>query len=175
MKRRKQELLLQNQVLKAKDYFIKSLLLIELYHSEAGWKSVEEVETEYNKLSSETTKLKAVKGQIRIRVDGFGLKKYHHPWSKKGKHYTLVQLRDHLMNKIIPHELEPTTMILKDSKFDLPTNKVKFKLGTVAPDINELHITDKETEIEIQKKSMEEIKSLEIDVQFQTKSSSTMQ
>ena len=36
LKRRKQELLLQYQVLKAKDDFIKSLLLIEAYRSEAG-------------------------------------------------------------------------------------------------------------------------------------------
>ena len=45
-KRRKHELLIQNQVLKAQDDYIKSLLLIEVYYSEAGWKSVEEVDTE---------------------------------------------------------------------------------------------------------------------------------
>ena len=74
LKRRKQKLSLQNQVSKAKDDFIKLLLLIKAYYSEADWKSVEEVETEYNKLSSETAKFEAVKEQIRIRVDGFGWK-----------------------------------------------------------------------------------------------------
>ena len=67
----------------------------------------------------------------------------------------------------IPHEIEPTTMIPTDLKFYLLTNKVKFKLGNVAPDINELHATDKETEDEMKQESTKEIKTLKIDVRFQ--------
>ena len=123
---------------------------------------MEEVETEYSKFSSETAKIEDVKQKwIRTRVDGFGWKNFHHPLSKKANHYTSVQLRDHLMNKIIPYELEPTTMIPIDPKFDLATNKVKFKLGTVALDMNELHDTDNKTKTEMKRKSMEEIKTLE--------------
>ena len=55
-------------------------------------------------------------------------------------------------------------MIPKNPKFDLLSNKVKFKLGTVASDINELHVTDKESETEMKRRSMGEIKTFEIDV-----------
>ena len=58
-------------------------------------------------------------------------------------------------------------MIPKYFKFDPPTNKVKFKLGTVAADVNELHVTDKEIENEMKRKLTKEIKTLKIDVPFQ--------
>ena len=124
---------------------------------------MEEVRTEYDKLSAKTAKFEALEEDIKTRADGFGRKKFHHSWSKKGNHYTLAQLKNYLMNKIIPHELEPTMMIPKDPRFDLPTNKVEFNLGTVAPDINELHATDNETDNKMKRKLTKEIKMLETD------------
>ena len=58
-------------------------------------------------------------------------------------------------------------MISKDSKLDLQTNKVKFKLRTVSIGVNALHATDKDTESDKKEKPMKEMKMSDIDVGFQ--------
>ena len=49
-----------------------------------------------------------------------------------------------MINKILPYELLPGTKIPTNPKIDLPTNKVKFELETVAAGVNELCATHKE-------------------------------
>ena len=84
------------------------------------------------------------------------MEKVSSPLVKEGHHFTSTELKDHLMNVILPHELLPTTNIPTDPTVAMPTNKVKFKLGTTAPDVNELHATDQGTVNEMKRKGIEE-------------------
>ena len=66
--------MIQQQVKKAQIEFVKLMLLFEEYYSEAAWKWVTEVESEYNALSTESARPNAVKQQIMIKVKRFGWK-----------------------------------------------------------------------------------------------------
>ena len=142
--------------------------MVEQYHSPAGLKTVEEVETEYNKLTSETAKRELMKQQITIRVKGFGWKETcHHYWSEGGKMFTGDQLKDHLVNIILPYEsiqTIPTVTIV-----NLPTrqNTLKLTLGTVSHDVQGIHEKSKELEEELREKAEEELDLRDIDGNFQ--------
>ena len=63
-----------------------------------------------------------------------------------------------MINKILPYESLPSTKIPTDPNADLPTNRVKLKLGTVAADVNEFHATHQETKNETKQASIDKIK-----------------
>ena len=131
----KKNALKKANILKATEEYAKALVLLEAYHSPACWKSVTEVETEYEKLTSETAKREAIKLQINIRVKGLGWKQMHHPWSKLSHTYTGDELKNHLVNKILPFEFDQN--IPEVPAVDLPTRQktLTFTLGTVSHDV----------------------------------------
>ena len=83
---------------KATKAYAEAVVLIQSYHSPAGWKTKLGAEREYNKIKSENLKLDAVKYHINIRTKGFGWNSCHHPWSKNGRKYTSQELVSHLIN-----------------------------------------------------------------------------
>ena len=50
---------------------------IEIFHSLTGWQTKPKAVSEFEKLTSKSSKLAAVKDQIRIRVLGFGWEELH--------------------------------------------------------------------------------------------------
>ena len=133
----KQKILKKAKFLAAtEEYTQQALVLVEQYHSPAGLKNVEQVETKYNNLTSETAKRELMKQQITIKVKGFGWKETcHHPWSREGKLFTGDQLKDYLVDVILPYK--DTQTIPTVPKVNLPTrqNKLTLTLGTVSHDI----------------------------------------
>ena len=81
-----------------------ALVYIEMYYTEAAWKSVSVVNEKYSALDSQNKKLNAIKLQINIRVKGFGWKDLGHHWSKGGVDCTADELKDWFVNKILPEE-----------------------------------------------------------------------
>ena len=92
------------KLIAAQREYANALTFIEMYHSDACWKTGAVARREYSKLGSKTAKLDAVKEQIRIRVIGFGWKDLSHPWSKNGKEYLPDDLLEHLVEMIIPKQ-----------------------------------------------------------------------
>jgi hypothetical protein len=91
---------------------------------------------EYKKLGSYTTKINAVKLQIKIHVIGFGWKDLHHPWSKEGRAYTADELFKYLTNILIP---EQKRRGIPDSPtMDLPARKYTPQLGTRTAGVDRL-------------------------------------
>ena len=128
--------MIKNQVSRAVYYYIEAILLIKVYHSEAGYKSLDEVNTEYYNISSETFKLEVIKKQIRIRVNVYGWEKILHPWSRNRYHFTSTELKDYFINRILLYKILLNNKILTDLNIDLRTDKVKFKLGNASEDVN---------------------------------------
>ena len=68
-----------------------------MYFSEACWKDdFKVVEKNLRRLKSDAKRYHALKENILIRVKGFGWDWCKHPWSNKGKNYTIQQLSAHL-------------------------------------------------------------------------------
>ncbi len=166
-KRRKKELLLEKKILQASEDYTKALILIETYHSEAGWRSVEKIEHEYKNLKSETAKKEAMKLQIRIRVEGFGWKHLHHAWSTKGNDYSGDTLKDHLVNKILPYEIENQDKIPSVPSVELPCRKVKHKLGTLSYDTNNLNRKNESNKVKMVEAAKADIKTLDVNEKLQ--------
>ena len=126
-KHRRIKLLREKKIIAAQKEYANALTYLDMYHSSACWKTVSEARQAYSKLTSMTAQKEAVKEQIRIRVQGFGWDDLHHPWSKGGVDFTPEQLRDHLINKIIPEQHKrgiPAT----------PTVQIDLKITTVGID-----------------------------------------
>ena len=84
-KRRKEELLKENENKKASEKFIDALYYYEMYFSPACWKTAKIVDREMQKLTSKSAKLNALKENIRIRVIGLGWGEFAASWSNDGK------------------------------------------------------------------------------------------
>ena len=84
-KRRKEELMKDNNKKKASESFIDALYYHEMYFSPACWKTENIVDRELQKLKSKSAKLYALKENIRIRVIGLGWSEFSMTWSKDGK------------------------------------------------------------------------------------------
>ena len=82
--------------------YANTLTYIKIYHLSVCQKTSANIQKEFSKLTSATTKKDAMKEQIRIRVLGFGWDDLYHPWSKGGVDYTPEQLRDYLIATILP-------------------------------------------------------------------------
>ena len=135
-KRTRQDKLRRKKMLAVQLEYANALTYMDMFHSQACWKSKKDAKAAFKKLNSHAAKLEAVKDQIRIRVIGFGWKDLHHPWSKNGVDYTPDQLLSHLIDRIIPQqnkrgvpEVPPMT---------LPSRKITKQLGTKTSDIDEL-------------------------------------
>ena len=165
-KLKKKEEMLKKKILKATDEYTRALLLIESYHLAAGWKSVEDVDREYNMLSSESSKREAVKEQIRMRTDGFGWKKMHHAWSRDGTVYSAEQLKDHLVNTIFPYE--STKPIPSVPSVQLPSRQFNCKLGTIAHDTQNYNSSNLEAENKLKNSAEEEIQRLDVNERLQS-------
>jgi hypothetical protein len=64
---------------------------------ERCWRTVKQTRETFDKLKSEAQRLKAVKEQILIQKLG---------WSQSEYHYTSKELLQHLINVVIPLEIE---------------------------------------------------------------------
>ena len=129
----KKKALVNKAITKSTDELANRILLIEMYHQKR-WKSKEEVERKFNELGSETAKKEAVKEQIKMRSEGFGWKEEcHHPWSIKGRFYDSEELKQHLIEKILPFEelKKASNSIPTSPKVALPTRQLDFRLGTL--------------------------------------------
>ena len=88
----------------AKEEYIKAWDLIEVYHSDRGWKTLSQSWRTFNQLTSERARLRAVKEQILIRVKGFGWDKAAHAWSKGNVPYSSMELMTHFVEVVLPME-----------------------------------------------------------------------
>ena len=75
----KREAIIKNNLEKASRKHSQQLIFLEMYHSRACWKTVEEVSRIFRKIVLTTQKLEAIKDQIKMRVIGLGWKDLHHP------------------------------------------------------------------------------------------------
>ena len=80
----KQDLLCQKKMVAVQKEYANALTNIDMFHSPACWQNKKVANKSFEKLTSRSAKLEAVKEQIRIRVVGFGCKDLHHPWSEGG-------------------------------------------------------------------------------------------
>ena len=142
----KMDTLRKKKLLAAQYSYAAALTFIEMYHSDACWKTTAAARKKFNELGSETAKRDAVKDQIRIRVNGLGWKDLHHAWSLQGVDYTANQLLQHLMMKVIPAQNDGR-VIPESPHVDLPSRKNMQQLGTRTLDIDDLdEMKDEEIE-----------------------------
>ena len=99
-KRRKEELMKDNNKKKASESFIDALYYHEMYFSPACWKTENIVNRELQKFKSKSAKLYALKENIRIRVIGLGWSDFSITWSKDGKEKSILCLANHLKKVI---------------------------------------------------------------------------
>ena len=88
------------------------------------------------KLSSYSARLEAAKEKIRIRVLGFGWDDLHHVWSKDGYSYTPEELRDYLINIIIPQQKKRG--VPDKPTMNLPSRRKTKQLGKKTADLDVL-------------------------------------
>ena len=133
-KQNKQAMLKRHKLLGCQQAYANALTYIEMFHSPAGWQTKAIALAEFEKLTSKSSKLDAVKDQIRIRVLGFGWDDLHHAWSTKGVDRTPEDLLLYLTDVIIPEQTERG--IPNKPKITLPSRGDKrATLGTMARDI----------------------------------------
>ena len=119
-------------MLAAQRKYANALTFIEMYHSQACWKTAAQVRAGFAKKKSKTAQVEAVKEQIRIRTVGFGWKDLHTPWSKGGVDFTGEYLCEHLINVIIPEQSNRD--IPEVPPVDLPSRGDRQQLGTMTAD-----------------------------------------
>jgi hypothetical protein len=92
--------------------------------SERSWRTARHARETFDKLKSEAQRLKMVKEQILIRKLGFG-------WSQSGYHYSSEELLEHLINVVIPLEIERGISKEAPMKFSTVLSE-KYTLGTLS-------------------------------------------
>jgi len=143
-KRKKEEMMEQKGLMKAKESTIEASYYWEMYRSDACWKNVRTMKTMLGRLNSESAKLEALKENIRMRVIGFGWTQFAITWSSKGKKRSVVELTHH-MKMIIKEEKKLTPP--SDPAIQLPTRAELPVLGTATQqliDSNETAQIDEE-------------------------------
>lgn len=108
-----------------------------------------------------------MKLQSRIRVEGFGWKRLHHAWSSKGKYYSGDTLKDHLVNKILPFEIENQDEISSIPSVELPCMKMKHKLGPLSHDTNNLNRNNEFNKVKMVEAEKADIKTLDVNEKLQ--------
>ena len=132
-KMKKQKMLREKKIVAAQREYANALTFIEMYHSQACWKTAAQVRAGFAKKKSKTAQVEAVKEQIRIRTVGFGWKDLHTPWSKGGVDFTGEYLCEHLINVIIPEQ--SNWDIPEVPPVDLPSRGDRQQLGTMTADV----------------------------------------
>ena len=135
-KEKKQDSLRARKHHAVQEKYTRALTYIDMYHSPACWRTKSDAKKEFKKLESKTARLDAVKEQQRIRVIGFGWDDLHHPWSVDGDECSPEQLRDHLINKIIPEQSKQR--IPEKTTMELPSRNKTKQLGTRTVDADGL-------------------------------------
>ena len=94
----------EKKIVAAQREYANALIYIEIdmFHSSTCWETATEARQAYSKLTSVTAQKEVVKEQIRIIGLRFGWDDVYHTWSKGGVDYTPGQLKEYLINKIIP-------------------------------------------------------------------------
>ena len=129
-RQRKEEIVMEHKLDKAKEDYINAIYFYKQYHSKRCWLTVEQARLEWREIKTKTDKLRAVKEQIHIRLFGLGWKEAHHPWSKEGYTYTPEELFDHLVNVVIP--LASKLDVPSEASTELPAPPDLPVLGTKA-------------------------------------------
>eukprot|EP00957_Ditylum_brightwellii_P110304 8413040-Ditylum_brightwellii.AAC.1 len=75
--------------------YIDALYYLDIYGSEACWKTAGIVDTELKKLTSKIAKLRVLKENIWIQTIGLGWKDLSTTWSNYGVEHTPTQLALH--------------------------------------------------------------------------------
>ena len=157
------EALKKKNLISAKKKYMESLTYREMYESAACWKTKEQVESKYAKLTSETSKRDAMKNQIKMRVLGLNRKDLEHSWSENGKMFSGDELKDHLVNEIIPKqndEAPPT-----DGIRSATIRTFQMQLGTTACDAKEVK---EKTNHNLIEEAREELKGRDIESLLQS-------
>jgi hypothetical protein len=128
--RRKEEIRMELGLKVAQSEFIVAIYFHEQYHSPRCWNTVDKATEQYNKLTSRTKKLEAVKEQILIRYLGLGWDKAHHPWSRGEVIYGPDELFKHLVETVIP--LADVEKIPDEPPLNMPSPPEMHALGTTA-------------------------------------------
>ena len=118
----------ERQLDNAKEEYIKAWDLIEIYHSERGWKKLSQARRVMNGLPSERARLRAVKEQIMIQVNGFGWEDVAHAWLKGNVPYNSAELMEHFVNVVLSMTEERGVPNEPPLKFQ--DNTTKYTLGT---------------------------------------------
>ena len=108
-----------------------------MYHSQACWRSEEDVARQFAKLTSNTARVNAAEEHIRMREIGFGWSDVHISWSKNGRDFTRYQFIDIVLS------VEGERYIPPNPKVNLPSRGKQTKLGTRSKDLD---ILDNERE-----------------------------
>lgn len=146
-KRHKQDQLRKKKIVAAQLEYAKALTYVDMFYSDACWRSKSHAKRAFDDLSSYAAKLNAVKEQIRIRVIGFGWNDLHHPWSKNGVHYSPDALFKHLIENIIPQQINRG--VPDAPTLEVPSRRHTCKLGTQTADVDDL-----DTRYEAEKESI---------------------
>lgn len=146
-KQQKQDQLRKKKILAAQLEYAKALTYVDMFYSDACWRTKTHAQRAFNNLSSTAARLNAVKEQIRIRVIGFGWNNLHHPWSKNGVHYSPADLLKHLINNIIPQQNKRG--VPDSPTLELPSRRHTCQLGTMTADVDNL-----DTRYEVEKESI---------------------
>eukprot|EP00957_Ditylum_brightwellii_P036204 2743163-Ditylum_brightwellii.AAC.2 len=77
----KEELVREHDLDSATKEYIDALYYFGIYGTEACWKTTAIIDTEVNKLTSKTAKLRALNENIRIQIVGLGWKDLTITWS----------------------------------------------------------------------------------------------
>ena len=72
--------------------YVNAIYVFGMYKAPRCWDTVVKAKRQYNKLTSESAKLAAVKEQIQIRFLDLGWKHAHHAWSGRGVTYRASKL-----------------------------------------------------------------------------------
>ena len=134
-----------------------------MYHSHACWQSEEDGERQYAKLTSNTTRVSAVKEKIRMTKIGFGWNDVHIAWSKNGRDFKREELRDQFIDIVL--SIEGNMDIPPDPKVDLPSRGERTKLGTRSNDLDLLENEREAKKYDSKKTSAKLIESIEMDGQ----------
>ena len=97
---------------------------------------MQDVRSNFVKLSSKTAKREAMKEQIQIRVIGCGWKDLGHAWLKNGVAYLGTELRDHLIKVVLPEEKK--RVVPETPPVVLPLRVDRGKLGRLSADYEHL-------------------------------------
>mgnify|MGYP006196441921 FL=1 len=96
-KRKKEEMIKKKSLEKAEEALIEASYYWDMYFSDVCWKGKQSiVKTMLARLRSESTKVEALKENIRMRVLGLGWKQFSITWSQKGVRRSVDELAMHL-------------------------------------------------------------------------------